>query len=49
MNMKVIGAIATIASFGVGMLIPNVTGASVDSYEEALAIVEGVNRIINEL
>ena len=41
MNMKVIGAIATIASFGVGMLIPNVSGASVDSYEEALAIVEG--------
>jgi hypothetical protein len=41
MNMKVIGAIATIASFGVGMLIPNVSGSSVDSYEEALAIVEG--------
>ncbi len=43
MNMKVIGAIATIASFGVGMIIPNVAGASVGSYEEALAIVEGAN------
>jgi len=41
MNIKVIGALATVVSFGIGIAIPNIAGAgAIGSYEEALAIVE---------
>jgi hypothetical protein len=49
MNMKIVGIIATAAAFGIGVLIPNVSVAKVDNYEEALAIVEGKENKLKEI
>ena len=38
--MKIVGTIATVAAFGLGMLIPNVSTVKIESYEQALAVVE---------